>query len=151
MIHIGLDLHQKNSYVQALTNDGELFPGQRIDHSDPSAFWQYFSQFGDEPKRVVFEATAKAQWMDRLLWQDPTIESVAVTPHKMRIIAETVAKTDKIDATVLADRPIQKYLVIPQRPGGNMFFGCIDKGPHHFRIKLADRAAFQFFQCLIER
>ena len=102
MIHIGLDLHHKNSYVRALTDDGELVPGRRIDHSDPLGFWQYFSQFGDEPKRVVFEATANARWMDRLLRQDPTMISAPVTPHKVRIIAETVAKTDKIDATVLA-------------------------------------------------
>ena len=55
-------------------------------------------QFGDEPKRVVFKATANALLMDRLLREDPTIESAPVTPHKVRIIAETVAKTDKIDA-----------------------------------------------------
>ena len=40
--------------------------------------------------------------MQRWLRQDKTVESVAVTPHKVRIIAETVAKTDKIDALVLA-------------------------------------------------
>jgi len=66
------------------------------------SFGSTSGQFGDQRKRVVFEATANARWLDRLLRQDPTIEPVAVTPHKVRIIAETVAKTDKIDAGVLA-------------------------------------------------
>lgn len=102
MIHVGLDLHHKNSYVRALLQDGTLCPGQRIYHTDIEQLWQYLGSFADAPKRVVFEATANARWMERLLRADPTVEPVAVTPHKIRIIAETVAKTDKIDATVLA-------------------------------------------------
>jgi len=102
MIHIGLDLHTKNSYVRAMLEDGGLFAGRRIYHNDIAALWQYLGQFGSEPKRVVFEATGNSRWLYRLLSKDHTIEPVAVTPHKVRIIADTVAKTDKIDATVLA-------------------------------------------------
>jgi len=102
MVHVGLDLHHRNSFVRALTEAGELVPGRRVGHDHMEQLWEYLGQFGDQPKRVVFEATANARWMYRLLKQDPTIEPVAVTPHKVRIIAETVAKTDQIDATVLA-------------------------------------------------
>ena len=102
MIHVGIDLHHKNSYVRAIDDQGRLYPGQRIYHTDIEKLWQYFGQFGQTAKRVVFEATANARWMERLLKADPSIKPVAVTPHKVRIIAETVAKTDKIDATVLA-------------------------------------------------
>ena len=102
MIHIGLDLHTKNSYVRAMREDGSLLAGRRIYHNDTAALWQYLGQLGSEPKRVVFEATGNSRWMHRLLSQDSTLEAVAVTPHKVRIIADTVAKTDKIDATVLA-------------------------------------------------
>lgn len=102
MIHIGIDLHHKNSYVRAMDDQGQVFPGLRVYHTDIEKLWQYLGQFGGELKRVVFEATANARWMERLLKADKTIEPVAVTPHKVRIIAETVAKTDKIDATVLA-------------------------------------------------
>ena len=102
MIHVGLDLHHRNSYIRAVRDDETLLPGRRIYHSDMLELWQYLAPFGDQPKRVVFEATSNARWMMRFLQQDPTIEAVAVTPHKVRIIAETVAKTDKIDATVLA-------------------------------------------------
>jgi len=102
MIHIGIDLHHKNSYIRAMDDDGVLYAGKRIQHSNIEELWQYMEQFGEQKKRVVFEATANARWLERLLRKDPTIEPVAVTPHKVRIIAETVAKTDKIDATVLA-------------------------------------------------
>jgi transposase len=102
MIHVGLDLHHRNSYVKALTEEGDVIEGRRIYHHNMEAFWDYLGQFGSERKRVVFEATANARWLERLLRKDPTVEPVAVTPHKVRIIAETVAKTDKIDAEVLA-------------------------------------------------
>lgn len=102
MIHVGIDLHHKNSYIRAIDDDGVLYPGLRVYHTDIEQLWQYLGQFKDQEKRVVFEATANARWLKRVLQQDATITSVAVTPHKVRIIAETVAKTDKIDATVLA-------------------------------------------------
>jgi transposase len=112
MIHVGLDLHQRNSYVKALTEEGQVMAGRRISHYDLENLWQYLGQFGTERKRVVFEATANARWMERLLKADPTIEPVAVTPHKVRIIAETVAKTDQIDAWVLAS--LSKMNALPR-------------------------------------
>jgi len=103
MIHIGMDLHHRNSVVRALSDDtGELFPARRIYHDRIEELWQYLDQFGDQKIRVVFEAISNARWMYRLLGQRPNVEPVAVTPHKVKIIAETVSKTDKIDAAKLA-------------------------------------------------
>ena len=103
MIHIGMDLHHRNSVVRALSDDtGELFPSRRIYHDRIEELWQYLDQFGDQKIRVIFEAVSNARWMYRLLWQRPNVEPVAVTPHKVKIIAETVSKTDKIDAAKLA-------------------------------------------------
>jgi transposase len=95
-----------------MTDDGQLRPGERIHLSEMDRLWQYLAQFGDEPKRVVFEATANARWLQRQLAADATVAPVAVTPHKVRIIAETVAKTDKIDATVLAS--LSKMNALPR-------------------------------------
>jgi transposase len=97
-----MDLHTTMAYVCAIDDKGEVFPGRRVYLNNPPSLWEYLNQFGTAPKRVVFEATSNARWMRRLLARDATIEAVAVTPHKVRIIAETVAKTDKIDAGVLA-------------------------------------------------
>jgi transposase len=79
-----------------------LFPSRRIHHDRIDELWQYLDQFGDEKIRVVFEAISNSRWMYRLLSRRPNVEAVAVTPHKVKIIAETVAKTDKIDAGKLA-------------------------------------------------
>lgn len=120
MIHVGLDVHHRNSVVRAMTEDGELFPARRIHHDNLDALWQYLARFGDEPKRVVFEATANARWMRRQLAADPSITPVAVTPHKVRIIADTVAKTDKIDATVLASLSRMDALPVAWLPGAEV-------------------------------
>lgn len=102
MIYVGMDLHRKNSYVAALSGDGEVFPSRRIHHDRIQELWQYLDGFGNERIRVAFESTGNARWMHRLLETHPQVEPVMVTPHKIRIIAESVAKTDKIDAEVLA-------------------------------------------------
>ena len=102
MIHIGMDLHHKMAYLRAITDDGELLPGRKLHFNNMSRFWEYFDSFGDEPCRVVFEAISNSRWMYRLLRQRASLEPVVVTPHKVKIIAETVAKTDKIDAAKLA-------------------------------------------------
>lgn len=102
MIHVGMDLHNRMAYMRAITDDGELLPGHKVHFSDLRRLWQYLDQFGDQPVRVVFEAVGNARWMFRLLGQRPNVEPVVVTPHKVKIIAETVAKTDKIDAEKLA-------------------------------------------------
>jgi transposase len=103
MIHVGMDLHHRSSVVRALSDEtGELLAARRIHHDRIEELWQYLASFGDEPIRVVFEAISNARWMYRLLAQRPNVEPVAVTPQKVRIIAETIAKTDKIDAGKLA-------------------------------------------------
>ncbi len=102
MVHVGMDLHHRMAYLRAITGDGELLPGRRVQFSDLQQLWQYLDQFSDQPVRVVFEAIGNARWMHRLLSERPNVEPVAVTPHKVKIIAQTVSKTDKIDAAKLA-------------------------------------------------
>lgn len=103
MIHVGMDLHHRSSVVRALSDEtGELYPARTIHHDRIEELWQYLDSFGAEPIRVVFEAISNARWMYRLLGQRPNVEPVAVTPHKVKIIAATVSKTDKIDAGKLA-------------------------------------------------
>ena len=84
MIHVGMDLHSKNSYVGAITDECELINARRINHSDIDKLWDYLRQFGKEEKHVVFEATSNARWMYRLLKEDATIDLITVTPHKVR-------------------------------------------------------------------
>lgn len=101
MVHVGMDLHNRMAYVRAMSDNGELFKGRKINLSDLSRLWEYLDAF-NEPVRVVFEAVSNSRWMARQLRSRPNCTAVVVTPHKVRIIAETVAKTDKIDAEKLA-------------------------------------------------
>jgi len=64
MIHVGMDLHPKSSYVRAITDEGELVNGRRINHSDIDKLWDYLGQFGREEKRVVFEAVLAAGYAE---------------------------------------------------------------------------------------
>lgn len=103
MIHVGMDLHRNNSFVAALDDrTGETFAGRRIHHDELDVLWQYLDAFGAERIRVVLEATGNSRWMYRLLRQHPQVEPVVVVPRKVRIIAETVAKSDRVDAQALA-------------------------------------------------
>lgn len=112
MVYIGMDLHRKNSYLTAITRDGEVIDSRRIQHDNIDELWQYLDQFGDEPIRVAFESTGNARWMYRLLASRPGVEPVMVTPHKVRIIAESVAKSDRVDAYVLA--LLNSFNVLPR-------------------------------------
>lgn len=102
MIYVGMDLHRATSVLTAISSHGEIFPSRRIHHDRIEELWQYLDQFGAERIRVAFESTGNARWMYRLLSGRPGVEAVVVTPHKVRIIAETVAKSDRVDAEVLA-------------------------------------------------
>lgn len=104
MIHVGMDLHRNNCLVVAICDQtGERFPARRIDHDRIEELWQYLDQFeGDPPIRVVLEATGNSRWMARLLDGHRRVEPVVVVAHKMRVIAETVAKSDRVDAEALA-------------------------------------------------
>jgi len=103
MIHVGMDLHRNNSLVVAICDrTGEQFPARRIDNDRSEDLWQYLDQFGAQPIRVVLEATGNSRWMYRLLKTKHNVEPVVVVPQKIRIIAETVSKSDRVDAAALA-------------------------------------------------
>ncbi|MGC9523863.1 MAG: IS110 family transposase [Anaerolineae bacterium] len=103
MIHVGMDLHRNNSMVVAICDKtGEQFPRRRIDNAKSEDLWQYLAQFDSEPIRVVLEATGNSRWMYRLLRSMDNVEPVVVVPQKIRIIAETVSKSDRVDAETLA-------------------------------------------------
>lgn len=103
MVHVGMDLHRNNCLVVAIDDEtGELHPRCRFYHDDTAALREYLENFGDAPVRVVLEATGNSRWMYRLLSEIPNVEPVVVVPQKVRLIAETVAKSDRVDAEALA-------------------------------------------------
>jgi transposase len=64
------------------------------------AIHQFFAGLGSF--RAVVEATASYEWLVELI--EPLAEKVVLAhPGKLRVIAESVKKTDKLDAQVLAE------------------------------------------------
>ena len=63
--------------------------------SDPDGISRYFGSLG--PFQVVVEATAAYEWFFQLVESDAD-RLVLAHPKKLRVIAESTRKTDKIDA-----------------------------------------------------
>jgi len=67
--------------------------------AEPRAIRRFFEELG--PFRVVVEATAAYEWFF-LLIEELANRLILAHPKKLRVIAESTRKTDKIDAEVLA-------------------------------------------------
>jgi len=103
MISIGVDLHVRNSYITAIDGEsGEVMERQRVNNSEEE-ITSYFQRFQGRQLSVVVEATSNTYPMVRLLDQIGVKDVKVVNPRKMRVIADSVCKTDAIDSEVLAE------------------------------------------------
>jgi transposase len=83
---------------------------------------EFFRQF--RPFKVVVEATASYLWFVELL--EPLAEKIVLAnPKKLRVIAESTKKTDRLDAQILAEFLVRD--MIPEayspRPGNGSTAG----------------------------
>jgi transposase len=97
---IGIDLHRKYSQVCALRADGREEIQKKLYHDDVEALKRFFGHFAEDTP-VTMEPTTEWMWMGDLL------EGMGMEVHlahsvKVRLIAESRLKTDKIDCRVLA-------------------------------------------------
>jgi transposase len=100
MYYIGMDIHKSYSLVAVIDEDGDLVDRRRVSHRYHEELTGYFSQFPLKTQ-VVMEATCGWGWLSELL-QDLGLEVKLANPSKVKIIAESHIKTDKVDAFVLA-------------------------------------------------
>ena len=97
---IGVDLHKK--IITVCVMDQSFKPLARATlHSDqPEKLLEFFRAW--RPFKVVVEATASYSWFVGAL--EPLAEEVVLAnPKKLRVIAESTKKTDRLDAQVLAE------------------------------------------------
>jgi len=101
MKYVGVDLH-KHSIVLCVvvlaTGRPKVAERARFRCDGPEAVRAYFQQLG--PFQVVVEATAAYEWFFVLI-EDLADRLVLAHPKKLRVIAESTRKSDKIDAEVL--------------------------------------------------
>lgn len=103
MNFVGVDLHKHSISVYVVVQDSagrRVASRQRFACEDEERIAQWFATQG--PFRVVVEATAAYEWFAQLI--EPLAERfVLAHPKKLRVIAESAKKTDKLDAQTLAE------------------------------------------------
>ena len=103
MHYVGVDLHKKTISVCVVIRVGakrRVLQRRTFACIAVESIQQFFAGLG--PYQVVVEATASYEWFVRLV--EPTADRVVLAhPGKLRVIAESTRKTDKLDAQVLAE------------------------------------------------
>ena len=98
MDHFGIDLHQKHSEICGMDASGKVKLQERVATSEAGLR----KVFGKRKRcRVVLENGGQSSWAARLL-VEMGHEVVVVNPRRIRLIAESTLKTDRIDAEILA-------------------------------------------------
>lgn len=105
--HVGIDLHKSFSLITVLNEKGVVLERERM-YSDVEDFSSYFSRFPSGTP-VTLEATGNWYWVCDLL-QKMNMNVKLANPKKVRLIAESVVKTDKIDSEVLAQLERTNFL-----------------------------------------
>lgn len=101
MIHIGIDHHKKVSHVVAMDDVGKiLWDGELASKKEAFA-----SLKNSLPQDEAMQCVLEAGWNWGVLYdalEELEMNPLLANPLKMRLIAETFTKTDKIDATTHA-------------------------------------------------
>lgn len=103
MNFIGVDLHKKTislCVVRVVNGRREVTLRKRFACSDTARIREFFEKQGRF--QVVVEATANYEWL-LLLIEDLADRCVLAHPKRLRVIAESKHKSDKVDAQILAE------------------------------------------------
>jgi transposase len=103
MKYVGVDLHKQVivlCVVVVVAGQRRVAARRKLACRDVAALAEFFGNLG--PYQLAVEATSAYEWLLELV--DPTADRVVlVHPRKMRIIAESRRKTDRLDAQILAE------------------------------------------------
>jgi transposase len=98
--YVGIDLHKKTISLCVVNQERQKLEQRRFLCAMPELIVEYFGKLGRF--QAVVEATASYEWLVRLL--EPLAERIVLAhPKKLRVIAESTRKSDKIDARILAE------------------------------------------------
>lgn len=112
MNFIGVDLHKKSITVCIWNPEGRS-KFRKFDCDDVLKISSFFCE--NKPFQVSVEATASYHWFVELL--EPMADKIVLAhPKKMRIIAESRNKSDRVDARVLAEFLANDWTPLAYRP-----------------------------------
>jgi hypothetical protein len=103
MKYVGVDLHKQLIVLcVVVVENGErrVESQRRVACRDESAVERFFTELG--AFEVAVEATSNYEWFLELI-ESRASRIVLVHPRRMRIIAESRRKTDRLDARILAE------------------------------------------------
>jgi transposase len=96
--------------VAVIDQSGELIDQRRLNHTPFEELTDYFNQFPKDTQ-VIMEPSCGWSWLSDCI-SDLGLEVILAHPLKVRLIAESQIKTDKVDALVLAQ--LQRTGFLPQ-------------------------------------
>src|SRR5690606_38284289 len=100
MYYVGVDLHKKVITICVRDANRKIPRRAQLAACEPHRIVAFFEELGEY--KVVLEATTSYRWFVELV--EPTAEEVVLAnPSKLRVIAESTKKTDKLDAQILAE------------------------------------------------
>ena len=104
---IGMDVHVRNSFLCVTDEHGQLLGRRRVGNSllEIAEFLGGLDG-GDQPARVVLESTTNSRAIHRLMLEygkqaGVELQAQVLDARKLRVIAESVSKCDRLDAAVL--------------------------------------------------
>lgn len=97
---VGIDLHKKSITLCVVNQERRVLTRRKFYCQEPDRIVAFFKELGEF--EAVIEATASYEWLYQLL--EPLARRMVLAhPGKLRIIAESTRKSDKLDAQVLAE------------------------------------------------
>ena len=99
MWHVGIDLHRETVVIAAVNDAGEVIKPVTIRCEDSAVVVEVVNALA--PFRAVIEASATYRWLYDLLCPYGTI--LLAHPFRLRAMVQRRAKTDKLDAQLLAN------------------------------------------------
>lgn len=100
MNYVGVDLHKETISVCVLSQASEKGHSRRFRCDDELKILEFFQR--QVPFELVVEATASYEWFLQLVERHAS-RIVLAHPSKLRVIAESTRKSDKLDARILAE------------------------------------------------
>lgn len=100
MFFVGIDLHKKTITVCVVNQERVVIQRKTFACSDTERIRRFFAEL--DRFQAVIEATASYEWL-WLLLEPLASRLVLAHPKKLRIIAESTRKSDRLDAQVLAE------------------------------------------------
>ena len=104
---IGMDVHVRNSFLCVTDADGQLLGRRRVGNNlFEIAEFLGGLEGGHQSARVVLESTTNSRAIHRLMLEYGTqagveLSAQVLNARKLRVIAESASKCDKLDAAVL--------------------------------------------------